>query len=1116
MLQILFGAPGSGKTAALMRSIRTGVEAKRPGQMLIVPEQYSHEAERELCAVCGDAAPLYAEVLSFTGLARKVADEVGGSSALPMLDKGGRLLCMARAMSQIAPRLQVFSGGGRSAQLQQALLAAVDELKLACVSSETLAAAAAECGGYLGQKLSDLSLILSAYDAVAANGSADPTDRLTVLAQQIPASSLDRARIFIDGFTDFTAQEQNVIRALLKKGAEVTVCLTLDTLGAGSELYAAPRRTAHLLIADAEALNLPHAVQELPQAAMGRDAALRILNEHLFSYTGETFPDEHGALSLYEADGIEAECELAAAKALSLVRGGCRWRDVAVAARGFESYQGALERAFAHYGVPLYCTQRTDLLQKPLGALISAAYDVISGGWDSEDVIATLRTGLTALSPEDADLLENYALLWSVRGTMWTRTEPWTQHPMGYGQEEDDESRAWLARIDSLRREAARPLRALEFASKEAATARGQAMALARFFDSLGLAERLETLAQTLRADGREALAAEYEQIWEILIGALEQFAAILGETEMDAEGFSRLFLLMLSKYDVGTIPVSLDRVTAGELDRMRRRGVKHLIFLGCTDDRIPRAGEAPGVFSIEERQELLAHNVDIGGGREEDLWREYALAASALSLPDSSLTMVRSLMGAEGQPLSEAFFVTRAKQLFGLSPQKAEPLRCKTLSPAPALELAARAMRGAEDKGSKAAYAWYAEKEPEKLAQFRRRAALLRSSLSPERSQALFGQQTRLSASRTERYAACPYAFFLEYGLKAKPRRQETFAAPEIGTFIHAILEQVAGETMRRGGFKEVDDETLLALTDEAVERYIEKELGGLQDRSARFSYLFRRLTASARQIVLDMAGELRVSQFAPLDFELNFADPEMLPPVRLSDGETTLTLTGIADRVDGWEHEGKLYLRVVDYKTGRKAFSLSDVYYGLGLQMLLYLFALGKNGKERYHMEIVPAGVLYHPARDSILSFDADTDDGAIRKKRLSELRRSGLVLDGDGVLDAMDEEETKQYVTLRRAGSASGKGVDLAKAEDLGRLARHMEETLLALTKELREGQIPARPIWRTPSDHACQYCDYTHVCHFSPGERGDEARVLTPLLPDDVWARLKQEEGGDGNG
>ena len=243
MLRILYGPPGSGKTAAMMEQVHRAVEQKRPGQLLIVPEQYSHEAERELNAVCGDTAPLYAEVLSFTALARKVADEVGGVSQ-PMLDKGGRLLCMARAMSQIGPRLQVFSAAARSAQLQQALLAAVDEVKLACLSPEALLTAAADCGGYLGEKLSDLALILSAFDAVAAQGAADPTDRLTILARQIPESSLGGAALYIDGFTDFTMQEQNVLRALLKAGAAVTVCLTLDTLSAGSEIYAAQRRTA--------------------------------------------------------------------------------------------------------------------------------------------------------------------------------------------------------------------------------------------------------------------------------------------------------------------------------------------------------------------------------------------------------------------------------------------------------------------------------------------------------------------------------------------------------------------------------------------------------------------------------------------------------------------------------------------------------------------------------------------------------------------------------------------------------------------------------------------------------------------------------------------------------
>ena len=267
MLRIRYGAAGSGKTAALMREIRAAVLEKRPGQLLIVPEQYSHEAERELGRVCGDSAPLYAEVLSFTGLARKVAAEVGGSAAVT-LDKGGRLLCMARAVSQIAPRLQVFSSAARSAQMQQALLAAVDELKLACVTPETLEKTSAECGGYLGQKLSDLALLRSAFDAVAAQSAADPTDRLTVLAEQIPDSSLDTASVFVDGFTDFTAQEQAVIEALLRHGAEVTVCLTLDTLSAGSELFAAQRRTAHALLDAAERLGVPREAKALPPRDM--------------------------------------------------------------------------------------------------------------------------------------------------------------------------------------------------------------------------------------------------------------------------------------------------------------------------------------------------------------------------------------------------------------------------------------------------------------------------------------------------------------------------------------------------------------------------------------------------------------------------------------------------------------------------------------------------------------------------------------------------------------------------------------------------------------------------------------------------------------------------------
>ena len=333
MLRVLYGRAGTGKTSALFAEIARAAAGHKGGRVLIVPEQYSHECERELCRVCGDSASLYAEVLSFTGLARKVADEVGGG-ALPVLDKGGRLLCMARAMSQIAPRLRVFRDGARRAQLQLSLLSAVDELKTACVTPDALTETAAACGGYLGDKLNDLALILATYDAVAAAGHADPSDALTVLAERIGASSLGTASVYLDGFTDFTRQEHRVLEALIEAGAEVTVCLTMDDPEAGSEIFDQQRRTARILLQTAREHGVQTAVQAMQAAERSRREPLRVLDRELFSYTTEHYADPEGCISLYTADSIADECELAAARACALAQSGARWRDIVVAARG--------------------------------------------------------------------------------------------------------------------------------------------------------------------------------------------------------------------------------------------------------------------------------------------------------------------------------------------------------------------------------------------------------------------------------------------------------------------------------------------------------------------------------------------------------------------------------------------------------------------------------------------------------------------------------------------------------------------------------------------------------------------------------------------------------------
>lgn len=1106
MLRIFTGGAGTGKTRRVMEEIR-GLSAEGTGGIiLIVPEQYSHEAERELCRVCGPSLSLYAEVMSFSGLARKLAS----NRSAPVLDAGGRILCMALALDGVSSRLTVYGGARRRPEMQTMLLKAVDEMKTSRVTSEELLSAAASCGDSLGDKLRDMALIAGAYDAVASNGGTDPSDRLDILADAIAAGGFGGGtRIFVDGFIDFTAQERNVLRELLRAGAEMTVCLTLDEDAPDSEAFAPSRAAAGRLRAAAEENGVG---TEIVRFTGGEDKApeLKFFNDNMFSYTSARVKGGAGGVSLYRARDINDECELAAARCIELVRDGpCRWRDIAVAVRGFEDYRESLESAFEHYGVPLFMTRKSDLASKPLPALISGAYEIAGGGFDPEDVISYLRTGLAGLSPEETDELENYVLMWRLRGSAWTRESDWRQHPDGYGGEYDDEANARLGRINALRRRTALPLARFIAESDQASTASGQAQALAGLLSDIGLAKRLSRRADELRASGRGELAMEYAQLWELTVSALEQTEAVLGDMEMDRDTFGKLFSLVLSQYDVGTIPVSLDRVSAGDFDRMRRRSIKHLIVLGASDDRLPMAQKDAGVFSAEEKRRLGELDVDLGDGGDDDLWREFSLIYNTLTLPKETLTLSYS-EGAEGKRPS--FIMNRAKALFDIPILFSDGNENKMNAPAPAMELAALSIRGG---GAKAAAAGrvMAEREPERMAELRRASEISRGSLSGEAVRKLYGERLRLSASRIDKFASCRFAYFVQYGLKAKVREPAGFTPPEIGTFMHYVLQHVAADVTAAGGFAKISDDALDGITDKYIKEYVREELNDFREKSSRFRYLFTRLSRDVRAVVADMAAEMRASDFAPLDFELDFGSDPRISRTEVGSGGDRLTLTGIADRVDGWVHDGKLYLRVVDYKTGRKKFDLSDVWYGMGLQMLLYLFALEKNGRDIYGMDIVPAGVLYVPARDALLPSSVRLAPEEAEKKRAAEKKRSGLILAQPEVIEAMEHGDAPRYIPVKfRGGAPSGDA--LATAEDFGVVARHIDETLRGMARELRNGSIAADPYYRSQQENACVNCDYFDVCHFSDGECGESINYMPRLKKDEVLGLMRG--GGDNGG
>ena len=1102
MVRLILGRAGAGKTALVFREITEYVAQCRGDMILLVPEQYSHEAERELAAAAGDALSRYGEVLSFTGLARKVFARCGGGR--PIMDGGGRLLCMAVAARTVEDRLKVYRKGCREPRTLDSLARAVEELKNAGVTSADLSDASGRTEGALADKLRDLSLLTEAYSAVQDRSGADSASRLAALAARIGECGADAWTVYVDGFSDFTALEKNVLRELIRAGADLTVCLTCGRDGEDG-VFLLPRATARRLAATAREYGTACREVWLEPAERSR-SPIAYFCDHLFDFSKDAAPDDAGAVSAVYAADIYEECELAAARLSELARSGCRWRDMAVAARGFGDYRTALESACARYGVPLFLSGREDTARKTVPLALLSALEAVDRGYEYEAVFGWLKTGLGPLTADETDRLENYVLLWGIRGSQWDR--PWTMHPEGYNREFDQAASETLAALNGMRQAVIGPLKALERRVAAGSTAAELARAAGEFLTEAGLAGKLEARMGELARAGRDETAAELGRLWDVVCAALEQFAAVLGEMPMDGPRFAGLLELMLSKYDVSVIPVSLDRVGAGDIDGMRRRHLRHLLLLGAADGRIPAPEEASGVFTAEEREELTALGLALGGP-EEDLGRELGRIYSCLALPSESLTMSWSLSDGEEGQAQPSLLITRAETLLGVAPVRGDILRARTFAAGPAFALALMGQAGETAPACLAAREHFVrEGRGEELARLAASAGAAQDRLTAGSVRALYGPEPGLSATRAEKFASCRFGYFLQYGLKAKPRQQAVFDPRDYGNFMHYILEKTAGDVLAQGGFGAVTAEQVGRIADRYVDEYIRDEMRGFADKTPRFAYLFRRLRTTVRRVTEEMWQELKDSKFQPLDLELDLKAQGVLEP----GGETDTPLSGRADRVDGWVQGDTLYLRVTDYKTGVKKFDLADVCQGLNMQMLLYLFALEKRGRTYFGVkDIKPAGVLYSPARFDVVSADSDVTDEELAALRKNTARRSGLLLDDEAVLEAMEPGPDRRFLPVRltKAGAyTKDSQASLASLEQFGALSRHIHKTLRDLAAELRAGSVETDPWYKNAGETACTFCDYRQACLFD--ESGDGWRLRTRVPAEKAWERIEGHE------
>lgn len=1102
MLHIIIGRARTGKSTLILDQIRRLGDSGR--QILLVPEHASYQAELDLCDACGNTVSRHAEVLSVQRLCDRVLGIVGGQAKVS-LDAGGRLLTLQKVLMELAPELRVYRHPSQKTAFLRKLLDLFDEFRSYGVVPSALMEQVDGMENGSRDKLHDLGLLYAAYEAQIHSSTLDVRDPVSKLNETLEGSGYVKGKdVFVDGFSYFTAQELRLLQIILREASSLTVVL-LGEENSREEIFDASNRMLAQLKRLAADLRCPVEITRTQS-----DCVTELDHLERYAFGGNRiFEGGCGRLHLREADTVYSEVEQTAADIRRLVAGGqCRYRDITVAARNMGDYEGTIEAVFERYGIPVYLSRRTDILDQPVLSFLNSVLSSVQNGYEYEDMFRWLKTGLAGLTFEECDLLENYVLKWEIHGRMWLSDTDWTENPDGYGLPMNGERQRRLDTVNALRNRLRPPLLQLETGLKTSQTASGKVEALYRFMEDIGLQTALTRQLEDQQAAGRFQEARETAQLWELMGQVLDQTGRILGDQRMDLDLFLQLFRQVMTEYSVGTVPVTLDQVSVSEITRNDRHTARYLFLLGANDHVLPDPGQDNGLLSDDDRDALAESGIRLSPFGMERMSLELQSLYAALAQATEGLTVSYPVTDVSGAELRPAFLAERMTALFpALRVEKeGEHKAYRLTAPLPALEAAGEVPGGT-------LWQWFRDREETygpRLAAMERAREIKRGRLSRQAVSALYGDQISMSASRLERLRSCHFAYFMEYGLKARPRAA-AFDAPQIGTFLHFLLEHVTRDVLALGGFSSVDDAALHALVSRYIDEYADRELKGLQGKNERFKYLFRRLRNTAYAVVDQVAEELRHSDFVPLEFELSFGDHGAVPGVVISEPDAELRVGGKVDRVDGWVKDGKLYLRVVDYKSGRKAFDLSAVKLGLDIQMLLYLFTLQKNGAAYFGQEIEPAGVLYLPARDELLSAERNIPPDRLAAERQKTLKRSGLLLAEPAVLQAMEHEALTEphYLPLRvnRSGDLSG---SIASAAQLGKLGRYVDKLLRQISHEIRQGNIDADPCCHSEEDSFCQFCDWADACHFQDGRDGDRLHYIQPVKPDEFWAMLAEEE------
>ena len=1104
-LQFIIGNSGAGKSfTAYQKVIREAIDHPEKMFYVIVPEQFTMQTQKILVEMHPQKGILNIDVLSFERLAYRIFEEVGGDTR-KVLEETGKNMILQKMVQMNQKKLTYLKNQMKKSGYLDEVKSLISEFMQYEVHEEELDKMIEDASDkpLLQMKLKDVAVLYEAFRDYLSDHFMTAEEVLEVLAKEIPFSKkLKGSTVVLDGYTGFTPVQHTVIRELLAVCERVSVTVTMDVReqllakGKPHELFYMSHKMIRSLSEFTKDMEEPIWIKPSSESRFADAPALNFLEQNLFRYHRKTYEKEQDEVQIFQAGNPEREMEETARRISRLIREKeYRYGQIAVITGNLEEYGSIARHVFEDAGIPFFVDEKHSVLMNPFVEYLRAALEMVVQGFSYESVFRYLRCGMSDLSRGEVDILENYVIALGIRGfRKWK--EPWVRIYRGMDP-------AAIMEINEIRERFVEEIQELaEGFSGKKKTIGEYSRYLYDFIVKSHVQEKLKQQELTFKEQGDRAMEKEYAQIYGIVMELLDKMVSILGEETVAPEEFRQLLETGMTQAKVALIPPGVDQVLIGDMERTRLKDIRALFFVGVNEGCIPKNTESGGILTEMDRDFLGGQGIELAPGPKELMNMQRFYLYLNLTKPCEKLSLSYSQSNGKGEAVGPAFLIRTIQMLFPkIRTERAEEpedelelLETPNTSIGYLLENLTDEEKRKENPLFAELYSWYLNSPKYRtVAEKLTDAAFLHKpvdQISKSVAKALYGEISPNGATRLERFSACAFAHFLKYGLEVTERAEYEFRAMDMGNIIHQALEDFAKELRdKQLEWSELKDDERDAIADACLDKVAADYGNTILQSSARNHYMIERTRRILRRTVWALQEQLKNGKFRPEGFEVSIGG-------------------GRIDRLDVMKEDNKVYVKIIDYKTGNTSFDLVSIYYGLQMQLVVYMDA-AMQAEQRKHpdCQIRPAGIFYYNVKDPMLQKEMEEDLDELDPEIFKKLKMNGLVMEDRDVIESLDRTTISLPLSYTTKG-ALRKGSSVASETEFELLDAYVKKKITDIRESILDGNAEVSP-YEMGNRNACTYCPYQGTCGFDRKIPGYEFRRLKQFADEEIWKAFAKE-------